>query len=50
MRDEQPKPFIVHSFAKNTFVEQRRCGFGKFFDGSKTTKTTKQTCVHEGNH
>jgi len=23
---------------KTLFVEQRRCGFGKFFDGSKSTK------------
>jgi len=37
MRDEQPKPLFT-LLQRTLFVEQRRCGFGKFFDGSKTTK------------
>jgi len=37
MRDEQPKPLFT-LLQRTLFVEQRRCGFGKLFDGSKTTK------------
>jgi len=37
MRDEQPKP-LSNLLQRPLFIEQRRCGFGKFFDGSKTTK------------
>jgi len=36
MRDEQPK-LLFTLLQRTLFVEQRRCGFGKFFDGSKTT-------------
>jgi len=37
MRDEQPKQLFT-LLQRTLFVEQRRFGFGKFFDGSKTTK------------
>jgi len=37
MRDEQPKPLFT-LLQRALFVEQRRCGFGKFFDGSQMTK------------
>jgi len=36
-RCEQLKPLFT-LLQRTLFVEQRRCGFGKFFDGSKTTK------------
>jgi len=37
MRDEQPKPSFT-LLQRTLFVEQSRCDFGIFFDGSKTTK------------
>jgi len=37
IRDEQPKP-LFNLLQKILFVEQRKLGYGKFFDGSKTTK------------
>jgi len=37
IRDEQFKP-LIHFQLKTLFVEQRKWGFGKFFDGSKMTK------------
>jgi len=37
MRDEQLKPLFT-LLQGTLFVEQRRCGFWKFFDGSKMTK------------
>jgi len=37
MRDEQLKPLFT-LLQRTLFVEQRMCGYGKFFDGSKMTK------------
>jgi len=37
MSGEQPKPLFTH-LQSTLFVEQRRCSFGNFFDGSKITK------------
>jgi len=37
MRDEQPKPMFT-LLQRTLFVEQRMCGFQKFFDGSKQPK------------
>jgi len=53
MSYEQPKPLFT-LLQRTLFVEQRRCVFGKLFDGSKMTKghhaLQKHTGVHEGNH
>jgi len=40
MRDEQPKPLFT-LLQRTLFGEQRRCGFGKFFDGSKDIRPCK---------
>jgi len=37
IRDEQPKQ-LYKLLQKTLFVEQRKWGYGKFFDGSKMTK------------
>jgi len=37
MRDEQPKQLFT-LLQRTLFLEQGRCGFRKFFDGSKMTK------------
>jgi len=53
MRDEQPKPLFT-LLQRILFVEQRRCGFGKFFDeilyDQRASGPAKQTGVHGGNH
>jgi len=47
VRDGQPKPLFT-LLQRTLFVEQRRCGFGKFF-AKWHQAPAKQTGVHEGN-